>query len=264
MYKHHEESIERLKEYFLKNEKPVAIILDGSIVKGNARPDSDVDAVVVVSERRYAELKAQNRLAEVINGYCTYEGGYFDIKYKTKELLLKAAEGASEPTRNAYVKAQVIYTQDDDIQKIVDKISAYPEKDIADKLRCFCADLELNYGYFLNCVKEDNAYMRARLSLEIVYSVYRLILIENRALFPCNRRLRETVLSCKKRPENIAELGDKLLKDITKENADNFVNAFMEQTSLPVITDISECCSSYVEFYEDWWLKQNSPFPDEW
>jgi len=264
MYKHHEESIKKLKEYFLENEKPIAIILDGSIVKGNERPDSDIDAIIVVSDKRYNGLEKENRLAEVIKGYCTYEGGYFDIKYKTKDLLLKAASSASEPTRNAYVKARVIYSIDDEIEGIVKRIEAYPEATINDKIRCFSANLELNRGYFLNCVNEENAFMRTKLSLEIVYSIYRLILIENRILFPCNRRLRDTVLSCKKRPENIVELGDKFLKEITKENADKFVGAFMESTTLPVITNVSECCSSYVEFYEDWWLKQNPPFPDEW
>lgn len=264
MYKHHIESVKKLKEYFLKNEKPIAIILDGSIVKGTERPDSDIDAIIVVSEERYLQLESENRLAEVISGYCTYEGGYFDIKYKTKALLKKAALSASEPTRNAYVKARVIYSIDEEIEGIVKLIEAYPEQTVGEKIRCFSANLELNYGYFLNCVKEDNSFMRARLSLEIVYSVYRLILIENRMLFPCNRRLKDSVLACKKRPENIVELGDRLLKDITRENADAFVSAFLNSTSLPVVRDVSECCSAYVEFYEDWWLKQNPPFPDEW
>lgn len=107
MYLHHVESIEKLKEYFLSMEGLIAIVLDGSVVKGNARADSDIDAILVVTEEKYRELAAQNRLAEVIPGYCTYEGGYFDVKYKTKEILRRAAQFASEPTRNAYVKAQV-------------------------------------------------------------------------------------------------------------------------------------------------------------
>ena len=53
----------------------IAVVLDGSVVKGNARTDSDIDAIVVVTEDKFAELKAQNRLTEVIGGHCTYEGG---------------------------------------------------------------------------------------------------------------------------------------------------------------------------------------------
>ncbi|MDE6411336.1 MAG: nucleotidyltransferase domain-containing protein [Clostridia bacterium] len=133
MYRHHEESIEKLKEYFCGMKGLIAIVLDGSVVKGNARPDSDVDAIIVVTEEKFRELEKENRLAEVITGHCTYEGGYFDIKYKTKRILERAAQYASEPTRNAFVKARVIYTTDDEIQPIVDKIAAYPEAERLDK-----------------------------------------------------------------------------------------------------------------------------------
>ena len=264
MYPHHIESAQKLRKYFEGQEGVIAIVLDGSTVKGNARPDSDIDAIIVVTEEKYAELAAQNRLAEVIPGHCTYEGGYFDIKYKTKAILRRAAEHASEPTRNAYVKAQVLCTTDAEIPALVAAIEHYPEHTVADKIRCFCANLQLNRGYFLNIVPEDNSYMRAHLAQEIVYSVYRLILIENRTLFPCNRRLEETVRACKKRPDDILELGKAFLQEITVERCEAFVQAFWKQSDLPLNDDVSESCSQYVKYYEDWWLEQNPPFPNEW
>lgn len=264
MYPHHIESAQKLREYFEGQEGVIAVVLDGSTVKGNARPDSDIDAIIVVTEEKYAELAAQNRLAEVISGHCTYEGGYFDIKYKTTAILRRAAEHASEPTRNAYVKAQVLCTTDAEIPALVAAIERYPEHTVADKIRCFCANLQLNRGYFLNVVSEDNSYMRAHLAQEIVYSVYRLILIENRALFPCNRRLEETVRACKKRPDDILELGSAFLQEITVERCEAFVQAFWRQSDLPLNDDVSESCSQYVKYYEDWWLEENPPFPNEW
>lgn len=264
MYPHHVESIEKLKEYFLPMQGLIAVVLDGSVVKGNARADSDIDAIVVVTEDKYRELEAQNRLAEVVTGYCTYEGGYFDVKYKTKEILRRAALRASEPTRNAYVKARVIYSSDEEIEPLIAKIAAYPEGDLQEKVRCFNANLQLNRDYFLHCVGEDNAYMRAHLAQEIVYSVYRLVLAENRMLFPCNRRLEEAVRSCKKRPGCILELGNAFLKEITEERCEAFVQAFWKESELPLTDDVSENCSQYVKFYEDWWLRENPPFPNEW
>ena len=264
MYQHHIESAQKLKEYFEGQEGVIAVVLDGSTVKGNARPDSDIDAIVVVTEERYRELAASNRLAEVIPGHCTYEGGYFDVKYKTKAILQRAAQYASEPTRNAYVKAQVLCTTDAEIPALVAAIGRYPEHTVADKIACFCANLQLNRGYFLNIVPADNAYMRAHLAQEIVYSVYRLILIENRVLFPCNRRLEETVRACRKRPENILELGRAFLADVTPGKCAAFVGAFRQQSALPLTDDVSESCSQYVKYYEDWWLEEDPPFPNEW
>ena len=264
MRKHHLESIEKLKEYFLHMDGLIAIVLDGSVVKGNAREDSDIDAVIVVTEEKYRELEKQNKLAEVIFGHCTYKGGYFDIKYKTKAMLEEAAAHASEPTRNAYVKAQVVYSTDSGMQGIVDQISSYPEHELEEKIHCFNANLQLNRNYFMNCVGPDNHYMRAHIAHEIVYSVYRLILAENRVLFPCNRRLEETVLQCQRRPTDILELGSAFLADITTENCERFVAAFFKQTALSLTEDISLNCSRYVEYYEDWWMKENPPFPNEW
>ncbi len=264
MYPHHAESIQKLKEYFAGREEVIAIVLDGSIVKGNARPDSDVDAVVVVTEEAYRELAAENRLAEIITGHCTYEGGYFDIKYKTKKMLQAAAEKGSEPTRNAYVKAQVVFSRDGEIAEIVSRIATYPAHERSRKIDCFCANLQLNRGYFLHCVGQENAYMRAHLAQEIVYSVYRLILIENELLFPCNRRLEEAVRSALRRPENILELGASFLKDITTDRCEAFVSAFLTQSGLPLKSDLSECCSLYTKYYEDWWDTQSPPFPNEW
>jgi len=260
----HLAAIENLKRYYEGDESVLAVILDGSVVKGNARPDSDIDAIVVVTEEEYARRKERNLLAEVIYGHCPYENGYFDVKYKTKRILCLAAERASEPTRNAYVKAQVVFSRDEEIEPLIEKISAYPEGEIPFKVRCFWSDVVLNRDYFLCCVGEDNAYMRAHLAQEIVYSIYRLILIENRVLFPCNRRLEDAVRGCTRRPANILSLGGAFLKEITKEHCDAFVEAFTAQTALPLTDSVSENCSAYVQYYEDWWMDECPPFPNEW
>ena len=264
MYRHHEESIERLREYYQGRAGVIAVVLDGSVVKGNARPDSDIDAVVVVTEEEYARLAEANRLAEVISGHCTYSEGYFDVKYKTKRMLVLAAERASEPTRNAYVGARVLWTLDEEVAALVAKISAYPDEEIAQKTACFWANLKLNADYFLNCTGQDNAYMRAHLAQEIVYSVYRLILIENRMLFPCNRRLEAAVRACRKRPADILERGAAFLKEVSVENCAAFIDAFRAQTALALNDDISSNCSTYVKYYEDWWMEEAPPFPNEW
>ena len=46
--------------------------------------------------------------------------------------------------------------------------------------------------------------------------------------------------------------------------AEAFVQAFWKQTSLPLSEDVSENCSQYVKYYEDWWMRERAPFPNEW
>ena len=53
MYEHHQTSINNLINYFKDDIGVMAIILGGLIAKGCERADSDVDAIVVVSQGKY-------------------------------------------------------------------------------------------------------------------------------------------------------------------------------------------------------------------
>ena len=125
MYKHHEESLAIMRRYFEERPEVIALIFGGSVAKGNERPDSDLDGMVVVSDEVYAQKLAANQTAETITGLCTYEGGYFDVKYMTKSYLLAAAERASEPTRNAFVGSRVLFSRDPEIEGIVARIPVF-------------------------------------------------------------------------------------------------------------------------------------------
>ncbi len=61
-------------------------------------------------------------------GHCTYPEGYFDVKYMTKDYITVAAEKASEPTRNSFVKARVLFSSDPEIEDIVALGRAAAEK----------------------------------------------------------------------------------------------------------------------------------------
>ena len=84
----------------------------------------------------------------------------------------------------------------------MEAIPVFQEKEREEKILSFYSDLMLNYNYFWKCCAPEG-YMRARTASEIVYCIYRLILQENRVLFPCNRRLEETVAALENRPQDI-------------------------------------------------------------
>ena len=125
MYKHHEESLENLKKYFRDKEEVIALIFGGSVAKGCERPDSDLDAMVVITDEAYALRAANNETVETIHDYCTYEGGYFDVKYMTKQFLEEAAGKGSEPARNAFLKSRVLFSSDPDIPRLVSEIPVF-------------------------------------------------------------------------------------------------------------------------------------------
>ena len=96
MYTHHEESLKIMTEHYRNQEGVIAFIFGGSVAKGMERPDSDLDGMIVVSQEEFEERTANSTLTEVIHGKCTYEEGYFDVKYITKDFLKIAAEKAEK------------------------------------------------------------------------------------------------------------------------------------------------------------------------
>ena len=58
MYQHHIDSIEKMKEYFHGRDGVIALVLGGSVARGQERPDSDLDGLVVVTEAEFARRKA--------------------------------------------------------------------------------------------------------------------------------------------------------------------------------------------------------------
>lgn len=262
MYKHHEESLKIMVDHFQNREGVIALIFGGSVAKGMERPDSDLDAMVIVTPEQYEERKNNGTLSETINGMCTYEGGYFDIKYMTKEFIQAAAQRGSEPTRNSFLCAKVMFSSDEEIEGIVNAIPVFQEGEMEDKQLSFYSALMLNYMYFWKMCNPEG-YMKAHVIAEILYAVYRLILQENRVLFPSNRRLEETVEQASRKPENIVKLGREFADNGTDEACDAFFNAFKAWSSYQPPEDLSAILTRYQEDYETWWLKPR-PLVNEW
>jgi len=261
MHQHHIDSIERMKKYYEGKPGVIALVLGGSVAKGNERPDSDLDGMIIVTDEEYERRKAMGKTAEVVTGECTYEGGYFDMKYMTKDYIKVAAESASEPTRNSFIKARVLFSADPEIDELVPRIGVFQTGEREDKMISFYGAYLLNHNYFIRSCKVQG-YMRVHAVGEILYAIYRMILQENEILFPCNRRLEETVEKCARKPENIRELGRAAAETMTDEAIEAFAKAYLEWTEYP-LPERSVAHSRYVTDYEQWWYVRR-PNVNEW
>lgn len=261
MHRHHLDSIEKMKEYFYGKEGVIALVLGGSVAKGNERPDSDLDGMIIVTDEEYERRKAMGKTAECIVGHCTYPEGYFDVKYMTKDYIKVAAEKASEPTRNSFIKASVLFSSDPEIFDIVPRIGVFQEHEREDKMISFYGDYLLNHNYFIRSCKVDG-YMRLHAVGEIIYSIYRMILQENGILFQCNRRLEESVAAAPNKPENIVQLGRAAAEKQDDESIDAFAKAYFGWTKYP-LPDKGIAHSRYVTDFEQWWYIPR-PTVNEW
>ena len=262
MYEHHRQSIENLVAYYQEDRDVIAVLLGGSIAKGLERPDSDIDAIVVVSDSRHIDLEKSNCLSECIRGHCTYESGYFDIKYCTESYLTALAEYGSEPSRSAFLSSRCLFTRNGNIQSLIEKIPVFQKHEKPEKMLSFYSAFNLSYGYFWKC-SNNNLYLRTRVLSDIVLFGFRLLLQENEVLFPCHKALSQTVSRLQNKPDNILQKANDLMTRPTDETKGEFVRSILEFIQYEPPKDLSTVLTRFIDDNELWWYKHR-PVIAEW
>jgi predicted nucleotidyltransferase len=231
--KHHEESIKNMIAYFQENPEITALFLTGSVATGTERPNSDLDGVVVVSQEYYEHKKKSGAVIDVIEsvwGKCTYEGGYFDVHYKTKQELINISESGTEPRRNMFSCARTLFCNDPDLPEILSRIPVFQKTEAAEKQLTFYCTLKQSYTYFWAICKPEG-FARIHTASRMIFCLYRLILLENEMLFPSIRKLEQTVKRSANKPEMIIEKCNRFIQSLSDEDALELINSYEGWTS---------------------------------
>ena len=262
-YPHHREAVKELISIFREKEGVIALVFGGSVAKHMEREDSDIDAMVIVTEEFYERKRKVNCIAECISmGDCAYPGGYFDVKYMTKDYIRDAAEKGSEPTRNSFIGSHVLFSADEEVKELVRRIPVFQKQEFEEKMLSFFSNLQLNYNYFWKACRPEG-YMKLKVASEIVYSLYRMVLQENEILFPCNRRLEQFVKLAPDQPEHLVEYCEEFCRTLEDDPLDKALEAWKAWTHYQYPTDSAVCQSRYCDDFEQWW-RVPRPLVSEW
>ncbi|MCL1949834.1 MAG: nucleotidyltransferase domain-containing protein [Turicibacter sp.] len=231
MYKHHEESIEKMIGHYRENPEVKALFLVGSVATGTERANSDLDCVAVVSNEHYEALKKTGGDHESVFGKSTYsDGGYFDNHFMSKEHLEHLAKAGTEPWRNMFTDAKVLFSDDSNLEKIVAQIPVYPESERAEKQLRFYCTFNFLYTYYLKICKPEG-FMKDYVANGMVYNLYRLILLENNLLFPSLRKLEMAIEKAPNKPEGIMEKCQRFMDSMSVEDGLDLLDSYKAWTS---------------------------------
>jgi hypothetical protein len=210
MLDHHQRAIDAFVEDVAAKQSFQAVILTGSVAQGRARPDSDLDAYLVVGEQEYADRAARHDLA--LTEKCDYPGGYVDGKVTCLRVLEAAAERGSEPTRASFQGARVVYSELPDLPGLIDRIGRYPEENRRQNLTDFFCHFVLHAGYFgPSALMKDDPFLLHHAVTNMTFYAGRLLLAHNRELFPCPKQLLDALRRCADLPKDFPEMTTQLL-----------------------------------------------------
>jgi hypothetical protein len=193
VWPHHARAIERWVAYAQQQPEHLAIVVAGSLTKGWARPDSDVDGLIVVTDAEFERRYASGDLTFWSVEFCDYDGGYVDAKYVNRAFIEAVAERGTEPARSAFTGALVPWTLIDDLPALVARAAEYPDAGREERMATFWAQVQTMQWYVGEADRRDDPYLRAWAASRLALFACRLVLAHNRALFPYHKWLLRAV-----------------------------------------------------------------------
>jgi len=217
---HHDRAVERYLARETEREDTLAVVLTGSVARGTERPDSDVDLYLLVTEDRWAEAYAAERLMYTEQDGIDYDGGYFDVKLATLSYLDDAADRGDDPVRDSFSASRIVFSRIDDLDARIARIQpADAEWDA--RVASFLAQARLHGGYFLQQAHASGDQLLLRhASVHLATSAARALLAANRVMFPGPKYLSALVAGLDRKPHGFDALLTAAITDPAPDTAD--------------------------------------------
>lgn len=231
MYPHHQETILRTAEHFLREPELEGLLLVGSIAHGFADERSDVDIAIIVSEREHARRAAAGELTFFSRELASYEGGYVDGKYLSLPFLLDVEQRGSEPARYAFAHARVLSSRVTGLPERLERIARYPVGEKAARMSQFHAQLEAWNWYVAQAAEKRNDYLMLTAVSKLVLYAGRLVLAHNELLYPYHKWFFRVLEQAPDKPSGLLERMMELSRRPSLEGARGLyelVNGFRE------------------------------------
>ncbi len=211
MYAHHQQTIARLADRCQADPTMLALIIVGSVARGDAHAGSDVDCYLVATDAEY-----QRRLAAGATGFnaddpADYPDGHAGGPIVDLAFLHDMAARGSEPARFAFVNARIAWARLSDLEPVLARIPVYPEAERLDKMAGFVSQLPVHLAYLKLGEYSSNPYLLAQPAVELVLFGGRLLLAHNRLLYPGRKHFLREIERAPDKPAGIVDLARRLL-----------------------------------------------------
>lgn len=216
---HHQETIDNLTREYQHDERFLGLIIGGSVAKGCARADSDVDFMIIATDEEYQRRIRINDLFINRTDLSTYDGGFVDGKIIDLNYLKAVAEKGNDPTRAAFDGAMIPFSRIDNLEALIHDITRYPEEERDKRIHSFYCMSFIQHWLMGEAERHKNLYTMTRAASQLSLFAARLLLAENRRFFPYHKWMMHYLESCPEKPQNIIQQINQLLKDPSAQHA---------------------------------------------
>jgi hypothetical protein len=263
MLDHHKKAVQNLVNFYKDDSKSMAMIVAGSVAKGWARPDSDLDYMLIAAEEEFEKRRSLCQLHVDPPGAIDYPGCYVDGKIITLQFLRDVADHGSEPARFAFAHAFIAYSRIPELGDILRKIPRYQAHQQEEKMISFYAQVIVWQWYLGQAHKTNDTYLLTRSASQLALFGGRLILAHNKMLYPYHKWFIKQLQNAPEKPDMMLPLLETLLKEPSKDNADLFAACVLNFRDWPKPANGNDgVCTRFFEDSEWNWHHPSIPVED--
>lgn len=257
---HHQRAIDNLANEYRDDARFLALIIGGSVAKGFARDDSDVDFMIVATDEEYERRFAERDLFINRTDLCDYDKGFVDGKIIDLSYLEEAARNGNEPTRAAFNGAFAAYSHIPDLDSLLPTIAVYPEEGHEERLKVFYSMSFIQHWLMQEAERHNNRYTIVRAASQLSLFTGRLILAHNRILFPYHKWFARTLANATDKPQDFMQHFNALLDLPNGANATALFECVKNHKDWGV-SDL-DAFSWFMTDVEWSWMSDNTPMED--
>ncbi len=257
---HHQRAIDRLADAYRDDPEFLGLIIGGSVAKGYARDDSDVDFMIIASDESFERRLAARDLFINRTDLCDYDGGFVDGKIISLSFLEDVARRGNEPSRAAFQGAFAAYSHIDELDALLENIPVYPEEGHDERIKAFYSMAFIQHWLFNEAARHGNRYTMNRAASQLSLFAGRLILADNRKLFPYHKWLARALADAPDKPAGFMERFNGVLEAPSAENSTALFECIRDHKDWGV-SDLD----AYTWFMTDveWaWMSDRTPIED--
>jgi predicted nucleotidyltransferase len=234
VHEHHHQTIENLKSCYEKDPDCLGLVVIGSVARGETRPESDVDFYLIVSQRAYDDCMAKQDDCVDAHEYsvspCTEANGYLISLPALKAM----ADAGREIERWMFTKALVVFSKDAEIDRLVAEIPRYPEANRVRHMESYHSQMYYHISFFEFAYLSQTRYLIYETATKLILSIGRLILADNRILYPNRKWFFRELLKAPDKPEGICEAMEAYLDAPTIEAGHQLIDMVEHYKSYPL------------------------------
>jgi hypothetical protein len=233
MFEQHSKTIENLKEHFEQDEENLTLIVIGSVARGDAMPDSDVDFYLVVSDSAFTDLSARDATDIDASEYCAAPCPGAGGSALTIAAMREIREPGNEIARWAFQQARFIFCREPEINRLVEEILKYPEAGRIRRMESYYSQIFYHFSFFEFAYYSQTKYLIYETATKMILSAGRLILADNRMLYPNRKRFFSELQRAPDQPSGMCEAMLAFLDQPTIEAGQKIIGLLQSHKAYP-------------------------------